>query len=378
VTADAIRTDYRQDQTSGQVVTGEAFLQNSWYVAGWAAEFAQQGPFARTIVGKPLVIFRTPEGQFIALDDRCAHRWAPLSKGCVEGPTIRCMYHGVRFGADGRCVEIPGQTNVASSLQIRSYAIVERHKLIWVWMGRPDHADKGLIPDLSMLDQGWRRCYTGSLDYQAHHSLVSDNLLDFSHLSYLHAKTLGKPVERIDQSVANPTIRGGSEAKSLPRGVRVEGWISGPAARIAILPKNIPDGDLWSRVDYLVPGILISHAQMYPDGAADLARDLPPDGAIRPLTDAVSIQAVTPMTRRATRYFYSLCPASADMDNAEADEKWALTLEAFAEDLAMIEAQQRNIDTNPDQQMGIIGADRGLVFFRNLMRRLIEAETDNA
>lgn len=345
-------------------------IANMWYVAGWDSEFDPEVPLGRTVIGKPIVLYRTRAGSLVAFEDRCAHRWARLSFGRVEGDDLRCMYHGLKFAPNGRCIEVPGQDRIAESLRVRTYPVLEKHRLVWVWMGESALANPDLIPDLSMLDQPWRRLYFGALNYEANYFLINDNLLDFSHLSFLHEKTLGRPANHPSGGREKPRILGGSMARTLERGVRVEGWVCGPAARVVILPKNVPDGDLWSRVDFLVPGILISHAQLYPEGTAERCQFGPPGIDVEPMTDAMSIQAVTPVTAHKTRYFYSLGPRAADMNPAESDAIWKITLEAFAEDLRMIEGQQEIIDSDLGGCMGGIAADRGLVMFRNLMKKL--------
>jgi len=350
------------------------FLRNTWYVAGWISELQGSGPIGRTIIDKPIVLYRKRDGKLVALEDRCAHRWAPLSFGRVEGDDLRCMYHGLRYAADGQCVEIPGQDRVAKILCVGTYPIFEKHRLMWVWMGDPQSADPSLIPDLGMLDQPSRRLYWGSLDYDAHYSLISDNLLDLSHFFFLHEKTVGRPVVTTHQGDLTPYTPGGSEAKPLERGVRVESWVSGPVARNVLTPKKVPNGDLWTRTDFLVPGIFISYEQMYPEGTAQECKGLSPGAERVPLHDLMSIQAVTPMTLRTTRYFYSLGPRACDVDEEEADMMWEITQAAFSEDLQMIQAQQRIIDAHPGNRMCGIAADRGLTLFRNLMKKLIAAE----
>jgi phenylpropionate dioxygenase-like ring-hydroxylating dioxygenase large terminal subunit len=354
------------------------FLRNIWYVAGWASEFDSPGPLGRMIADEPIVLYRKRDGKLVALADRCAHRWAQLSFGRVEGDDLRCMYHGAKFAADGRCVEIPGQDRIAKMFCVRSYPVIEKHRFTWIWMGIPALADPNLIPDLSMLDQPWRRIYHGSLDYEANYSLINDNLLDLSHIAFLHEKTVGRPVVTASESHVQPYTAGGSEAKPLERGVRVESWVSGPLARNVLLPRQIPDGDLWSRTDFLAPGIFISYEQMYPAGTAEACKGLPPGAEREPLSDSMSIQAVTPIAARKTRYFYSFGPRASDVEKEESDAMWEIVKDTFAEDLRMIQAQQKIIDAHPGQRMGGIAADRGLVLFRNLMKKFIAAETPPA
>ena len=85
------------------------FLRNAWYVAALNHELIDGKKLARTILERPIVIYRGASGKVVALDDRCCHRAAPLSMGRVEGDDIRCMYHGMKFAADGKCIQIPGQ-----------------------------------------------------------------------------------------------------------------------------------------------------------------------------------------------------------------------------------------------------------------------------
>lgn len=83
------------------------FLRNCWYVAGWSHHVTAGEIVARTVIGEPIVLYRTLDGAVTVLEDRCCHRFAPLSRGRLEGDDIRCMYHGLKFSASGICVEIP-------------------------------------------------------------------------------------------------------------------------------------------------------------------------------------------------------------------------------------------------------------------------------
>ena len=85
------------------------FLCNCWYVAGWSHDIVAGSLVSRTILGEPIVLYRKADGGVAALEDRCCHRMAPLTRGRIEGDDLRCMYHGLKFAPDGRCIEIPGQ-----------------------------------------------------------------------------------------------------------------------------------------------------------------------------------------------------------------------------------------------------------------------------
>jgi len=351
------------------------FLRNTWYVVGWSDEFHGPGPYSRTVIDCRLVLYRTTDSTLVALHDRCPHRWAPLSKGRVEGDSLRCMYHGLRFDQHGQCVEVPGQSRIAPSLCIPTIPLIERHRLAWVWLGDAAHPDPEKIPDLSMLEQTWRRIYFGSIDYEANYALINDNLLDLSHISFLHAKSVGRPVATEDEGAnVQPYIPGGAASTPLKNGVRVESWVCGPAARSVLVPRGTPTGDLWTRTDFLVPGIFISVDRMFIAGTAMENRDRAPPEGITALSDVMSIQAVTPISRRSTRYFFSFGPRSSDLPPSESEQMWAIVQETFREDLQMIQEQQKIIDIDSGGRMGGIAADRGLTFFRKMMNNLLLSE----
>jgi phenylpropionate dioxygenase-like ring-hydroxylating dioxygenase large terminal subunit len=133
------------------------FLRNSWYVAAWNHELIDGIKLARTILERPIVLYRGASGKVVALDDRCCHRAAPLSMGRIEGDDIRCMYHGMKFDPGGKCIQIPGQDVIPPKLGVRSYPTVERYNLIWIWPGDAEKADPELIVDYPPLaDPKWR------------------------------------------------------------------------------------------------------------------------------------------------------------------------------------------------------------------------------
>ena len=89
------------------------------------------------------MLYQGESGKVVALDDRCCHRGAPLSMGRIEGDCVRCMYHGMKFEPSGKCIQIPGQDVIPPKLGVRSYPVVERDHLIWIWMGDPAQGRPG-------------------------------------------------------------------------------------------------------------------------------------------------------------------------------------------------------------------------------------------
>ena len=112
-----------------QAMAAEPFLLNCWYVAAWDHELIDGRLLARTILDRPVVLYKGDSGRVVALDDRCCHRGARLSDGRREGDDLRCMYHGLKFDPSGKCIQIPGQESIPPKLGVRGYPVVERDHL---------------------------------------------------------------------------------------------------------------------------------------------------------------------------------------------------------------------------------------------------------
>jgi phenylpropionate dioxygenase-like ring-hydroxylating dioxygenase large terminal subunit len=82
------------------------FLQNTWYASASIDEVTVRALLKHTIINQPLVIFSTARS-LVTLEDRCLHRFSPLSIGQITENVIRHGYHGLEFGESGRCVSNP-------------------------------------------------------------------------------------------------------------------------------------------------------------------------------------------------------------------------------------------------------------------------------
>src|SRR4030095_9817450 len=193
------------------------FLKNCWYVAAWDHELIDGKLLPRTLLEERVLLYKGESGKVVALKDRCCHRGAPLSLGRLEGDCIRCMYHGLKFDPTGKCIQIPGQDNIPAKLGVRSYPVVERDHLVWIWMGEPELANPDDILDFPYLrDPQWKGI-PGYLHYDANYLLIVDNLSDFAHLAFVHTKTLGGSEEYA--YVTKPVVMERQE-----RGLKVERW----------------------------------------------------------------------------------------------------------------------------------------------------------
>ncbi|WP_224112420.1 Rieske 2Fe-2S domain-containing protein [Mycobacterium avium] len=158
-------------------------VREAWYVVAARTEF-DRTLRQRWILGEPVCFYEATDGTLVVLDDRCAHRRFPLSRSELDGDVIRCGYHGFEYGKDGRCVAVP--VGRPDSIRVRAYPAVQRGPWVWIWTGAdPDSADPSLIPWPSRETEGGHYI-SGYTSNPANYTLVHENLLDLTHLQYVH------------------------------------------------------------------------------------------------------------------------------------------------------------------------------------------------
>lgn len=341
------------------------FLYNCWYAAGWTTEIEPGKPLARTLLEKPVVMFRGEAGEYIALDNRCCHRAAPLSSGRIEGSCIRCMYHGMKYDASGVCIEIPGQDRISPQHRVHSYPIVERGGMLWIWMGEVDKADAAEIPHFEPLDDPeWcglpERCY---LHYDANWMLIVDNLADFSHLAFVHTNTLGGSEDYATDSAQAVT--------KLSNGFEFERWHRGstqPPYLAAITPWDHDlKVDRRNFVRMYTPGVFLMDTQFGPVGWDSI---MP-----RPeLLEFRNCQYMTPETRNKTHFFWEYLRNFRKGDNAIGETLREAMFAGFFEDKVIIEAQQTLLEQHGDFQPRGLASDNALAQFRRVWFEAIAEE----
>lgn len=342
------------------------FIRNAWYASAWGSELATDNMVSRKILGDTLLFFRTSDGEVAVIRDRCSHRFAPLSLGRREGDCVRCMYHGLVFDAQGKCVEEPGRKGVSPNTDVPRYPAVERHKVVWVWMGDAAKADPNLIPDCHQHDRenGWAS-EPRYARFKAEYRLVLDNLLDFSHLSFVHENTLGgsKTIAEIRPKVEQTNT-----------GVKLTRWyLNEPEFAPYLRGYERFEGpvDRWN-IYHLAT--LSNHFSMSSGSAP--ANTGAPEGNLAPETMQFhSNQLITPEDERNTHYFWTYGHNFA-LDDAGLTHALAERVSAgFVEDREMIEAQQLVIDeAEPEATMAFILADNGLTLGRRLIDQKLAEE----
>lgn len=178
---------------SGRFAThATPLVRNCWYVAARSSEIGRT-PLGRKLLGTHVVLYRTRAGDPVAMRNRCPHRSFPLARGQLVEDRLICGYHGMEFESDGVCVNMPALSTTPSTVTVRTYPVVDRGPVTWIWLGAPDLADESLIPALDWLSEpGWG---TVSDDFRIEADYVSmhENLIDQTHFPFLHPGTVGTP-----------------------------------------------------------------------------------------------------------------------------------------------------------------------------------------
>lgn len=336
------------------------FPLNQWYVAGFAWELKDK-PVGRTLLGKPVVLFRTADGQVAALEDRCCHRALPLSSGTLEGQGLRCGYHGLLFDATGQCLEVPGQAKVPSKARVQAWPVQERDQIIWIWFGSPEQPQPSSEPPAYEVHSSGEYVFEGGIyHYDAPYQLIHDNLLDLSHLGYVHLRTIG----------GNASIHMNAQMRveSDERGVRVIRHMPGsepPPTYSAAYPFQ-GKVDRWQEIEFLV-----SHLRIW-TGAVDAGTeslDDPRRGGFH----MRGFHGVTPETETTSHYFWTIATNpknDVEATKAKVVEQTAMT---FDEDKVVIEAQYRNMLEFGPRPMIDIHVDVGANRARKIIEQLRQA-----
>ena len=333
------------------------FMRDRWYVAGWDSE-VDSAPLARTICGVPMMFYRRLDRGVVAMRDACPHRLLPLSMGLREGDGIRCRYHGLKLGPDGVAEEMPLKSErLNTAICVETYAVAERHRFVWVWIGDKAAADPATIPDLWPCSApGWT-FDGGYARVECDYRLLIDNLMDLTHETHVHAGSIGQP------ELMEAPIETASEGER----VTVTRWMPGvdapPFWRGAL--KRPGAVDRWQICHFVAPSSVIIDVGVAPVGAGASIEQH--DQGVRGFV----IDSMTPASERGCHYFWGMA-RNFDIDDPGFTARFKRQQGGvFAEDIEILEAQQRSIDANPDLKLRAYAIDAGGMRVRRIIERAI-------
>jgi phenylpropionate dioxygenase-like ring-hydroxylating dioxygenase large terminal subunit len=336
------------------------FLRNGWYSAIWSHELEGK-PVGKTFLNEKVVLFRNDRGQVGALEDCCCHRAAPLSRGEISGATLACGYHGLKFDVNGQCVVVPGQSEIPPGAKVRSYPVHEKNNVVWIWMGDAAKADTAKIPDMPWLSDPKWATTPGNIYVKTNYQFIIDNLLDLTHVTYVHKNTLaGDPRE-----ATTPT-----KTERLNDGVRVGRWMLDfvPPPLFAKAGNFTSNVDRWQHVTWHPPGIV------YLDVGCAKAGTGAPQGDRSQGISIWSSHLITPETEHSSHYMFCFARDFRLDDPDMSKMLYEGSKATFLEDADILEAVQANRTGGSLDGLIHITADAAQLQARRMLNSMIGAE----
>ncbi len=339
------------------------FIRNAWYVAAWADEVADT-PLARRICGEPVVLFRDGSGRAAALLDMCCHRGAPLSIGKVTALGIECGYHGLTFDCSGTCVRIPGQERIPERARVRTFPLVEQDGFLWIWMGDASRADQGAIVRYPWHNDAahWPHRHT-MYHIQGAATLMVDNLMDLTHLGYVHGSTIGgNPMTHVEAKM---------ETERTSNGLKFDRWMLNSLPPPTYVKACGFQGriDRLQRFEYIAPGTILQLSAA--DEAGAYANGLPDNSKLQ----FRLFHGLTPETETSCFYFWSTANGYRTDDPAATEQLFSEIAGAFKEDLTVVEAQQARLTELGEDHLVDIATDAARLHMRRIADRLLADDT---
>lgn len=262
------------------------YIHEAWYPACWS-DALERKPIGRTFLDEEVVLYRQVSGEPVALGNVCPHRFAALDKGRLHGDSIACPYHGLRFSPDGQCSHNP-HGPAPKSVKIRAYPVAERYGMVWIWMGNVDAADPSKLPIIRSREDDRFDWVTGYLHVEGHYQLVTDNLLDLTHVQFMHP------------FIANQDERGNTVVKCFEDGDQVVSQYWQQDSRRSPLVAALWDGAP-ERISMAVDMRWTAPANLLQDNRFDEARPEPADGQLL----IPFCHLLTPESPTTTHYFWA-------------------------------------------------------------------------
>jgi phthalate 4,5-dioxygenase oxygenase subunit len=202
--ADPPRLDEEDFSVLAEVARGTTMgelLRRYWVPALLSEELPEPGgPQIRTrLLGEDLIAFRSPSGEVGLIGEFCSHRGASLYFGRVEDGGLRCSYHGWKYDACGRCIEMPNEPSTSTfknRIRHPAYPCVERGGIVWTYMGPEDARPE--LPQLEYLTVPESHQFVSKRMQHCHWTQAQEADIDSSHVPWLHRELILEQAERSD------------------------------------------------------------------------------------------------------------------------------------------------------------------------------------
>ena len=186
----------------GDLGPGVPAYPEGWFHLAMASELPPGAVLARRVCGRDVVAFRTDSGALGVLDAHCPHLGAHLGHGGrVVGEALRCPFHALHWGPDGRCVGADDTPSPGMRASARPWPVRELHGVLMVYYGARGGGPAWEIPDLPM--EGWSELRSETLRFRGHVLEVAENGVDRRHFVAVHGYA---NVSEFDVTVEGPVM----------------------------------------------------------------------------------------------------------------------------------------------------------------------------
>jgi phenylpropionate dioxygenase-like ring-hydroxylating dioxygenase large terminal subunit len=334
-------------------------IRNAWYCAAWGDEVAEN-LFSRRILNTPLVLYRKENGNAVALLDICPHKLAPMHMGNRVGDNIQCGYHGLEFDSAGKCIRNPqGNCQIPREAKLQSFPLIERHGVLWVWMGDAEKADPARIPDFSFIIDSNRRTQKGHHQVTCNYMMLIENLMDLGHAMFLHRQTGGVT----DPALAEAKVEQDNDEV---RDLRLHRAKPAPALFAPYL-NSTENVDFWTDIRWTAPAMVLNDVGCAPAGHGRNSKGI----------NTLGSHFLTPETQHTMHYFYAHSRNFAQDDERIDDiyRNWQRNA-LKAEDSRVSEAIDAALNdaVNLDVRMVMLSTDQSSLRVNRVLDRLAAAE----
>jgi phenylpropionate dioxygenase-like ring-hydroxylating dioxygenase large terminal subunit len=339
-----------------------AYVRNAWYAAAWSKEVGRQ-LLARRILDEPVVMYRMENGTPVALLDRCAHKLAPLSMGRLNGDSLQCGYHGMEYDSTGQCVRVPGQDRVPRTAKVRSFPLLERYNMVWIWTGDPSLADPDRLINIENYGKpGWKIIDGGYQYHRANYVNIADNLMDPAHTTFVHVRTIAMknaldvPVEVEEGENYVRAHRWTNDTDPIPSDKRV-----GLTGRV----------DRMQSYNYFPPGV------SRVDAVSIAAGQPHTDEVIEKGMRSTGFKFLTPESASRTHFFWMQL-RNFDVPENQMEEFIRAQDMTFDEDNVVLSAIQHEQEATGVVQQTWLAIDEAPTKMRRMLQRMLDAERAQA
>jgi phthalate 4,5-dioxygenase oxygenase subunit len=149
-------------------------------------------PVRLELLSEKMLAFRDTSGKLGLIDEFCAHRGVSLWFGRNEENGIRCPYHGWKYDVNGNCTEVPSEptSGYCERIKLKSYPMVERGGVIWVYMGPADKQPP--LPEWEFATLPKEHTYMSKRVQASNWLQALEGGIDSSHVSFLHSASLSR------------------------------------------------------------------------------------------------------------------------------------------------------------------------------------------